>query len=228
MRKMWACLVVACLTGCNDFDKALNEPGRKTVLAPGGIASVDDVSSVQNATGGGPVSSAANPPPATNPPPVATSASATPADPAAAPAQPAPQPAGPILGRTTKKIVDLAEAKKNPKIVEVDTKVTGSDPLTVSFYAYVSITSRASVLNFKHQMDILKAINDDKYPSFKEAEKLMKQFNIDLAAVPAYQLYGYDAKTGGIVLLEDKAEKIRLYKLNSIPLDETDKKFDTP
>lgn len=219
MRQLWLCLAAIGLMGCDDFDKALNEPERKTVLAPAGIASAGDVSAVQNATGGGATAPAANPQPAAAP-----DANA----PAAAPAQPAPR-TGSILGRTTSKIVDLAEVKKNnPKIVEVDSKVTGSDPLTVSFNAYVSITSRASVLNFKHQMDILKATNDDKYPSFKEAEKLMKQLNIQLAELPPYQLYGYDAKTGGIVLLEDKAEKIRLYKLNNIPLDEADKPFDAP
>lgn len=219
MRQLWLCLAAIGLIGCDDFNKALNEPERKTVLAPAGIASAGDVSAVQNATSGGTVAPAANPQPAATP-----DANA----PAAAPAQPAPR-TGSILGRTTSKIVDLAEAKKNnPKLVEVDSKVTGSDPLTVSFNAYVSITSRASVLNFKHQMDILKATNDDKYPSFKEAEKLMKQLNIQLAELPPYQLYGYDAKTGGIVLLEDKAEKIRLYKLNNIPLDEADKPFDAP
>lgn len=225
MRKLWVCVAFASLIGCDDFDKALNEPARKSVTAPGGIASGSDVSAVQNATGGGSAAPATNPPPAGNPLPV-TAPDANP--PAAATAQPAAPPTGAILGKTTKTIVDLAEAKKNPKIVEVSGKVTGDDPLTVTFNAYVSITSRASVANFKNQMNILREINDGKYPSFKEAEKLMKQLNIDLAAVPAYQLYGYDAKTGGIVLLEDKAEKIRLYKLNNIPLDEADKKFDTP
>lgn len=219
MQKLWVCLSVAALIGCEDFDKALNEPGRQNVAAPTGIASSGDVSAVQNATSGdnasAPNASAANPQPAAAP-----NANA----PAAAPAQPT----GPIIGKTTAKIVDLAEAKKNPKIVEVENKVTGSDPLTVSFNAYVSITSRASVLNFKHQMDILKETNDGKYPTFKETEKLMKQLDIRLAELPPYQLYAYDAKTGGIVLLEDKAEKIRLYKQQNIPLDEGDKPFDTP
>ena len=62
----------------------------------------------------------------------------------------------------------------------------------------------------------------------KEAMQLMKQMKIEPAALPPYQLYGYDAKTGGLVLLEDKAEKIRLYKLSNIPLDEADKPFDVP
>lgn len=215
MRKFWVCLAVAGLLGCEDFEKAMDGPGRENVVAPNGIATGGDISAVQNATGGGSAAPAANPQPA--------------AAPAANPAAlPAAQPTGSIIGKTTGKLVDLAEAKKNPKIVEVENKVTGSDPLTVSFNAYVSITSKATALNFKHQMDILKAANDDKYPTFKEAEKLMKQMNVELNALPPYQLYGYDAKTGGLVVLEDKAEKIRLYKLNNIPLDEADKPFDTP
>ncbi|TXT33133.1 MAG: hypothetical protein FD138_1949 [Planctomycetota bacterium] len=220
MRSLGLCLVVASLIGCDDFDKALNEPARQTVTTPAGIATGSDVSAVQNATGGGTVAPATAP--AANPPPAAAT------DPNAAAAVPPAAQKGAIIGKTTSKIVDLAEAKKDPKIVEVDKKDLGSDPLTVSFNAYVSITSRASVLNFKHQMDILKAANDDKYPTFKEAEKLMKQLNIQLAELPPYQLYGYDAKTGGIVLLENKAEKIRLYKQNNIPLDEADKPFDAP
>ena len=211
MRSLWVCVAVVSLIGCGDFDKALNEPARP-VMTPTGIASGSDISDVQKATGGGTTAPAANPQPAAAP------------DANAAVAQPAKS----IIGRTTIKIVDLAEAKKNPKIVEVEKKDLGSDPLTVSFNAYVSITSRASILNFKHQMDILKATNDDKYPTFKETEKLMKELNIRLAELPQYQLYGYDAKSGAIVLLEDKAEKIRLYKANGIAIDEADKPFDVP
>lgn len=211
MRRLWVCLVAAGLLGCDDFDKALDGPGREPLVAPGGLATGGDISDVANA---GRAAPAANPPPAVNP--------------AAAPEQPPAKPSGSIIGKTTGKIVDLAEAKKNPKMVEIDNKITGSDPLTASFSAYVSITSRATTLNFKHQMDILKATNDDKYPTFKEAEKLMKQLHIELSALPPYQLYGYDAKTGGLVVLEDKVEKIRLYKLNSIPLEDADQAFDAP
>lgn len=128
----------------------------------------------------------------------------------------------------TARISDAVELRKNPKMVEVENKVTGSDPFTASFTAYVSITSRASVLNFKHQMDIMKAGSDNNsYPPFKEAEKLMKQMGLELAELPPYQLYGYDAKSGTVSVFEDKAEKIRRYKEKDIPLDEADKKFDT-
>ena len=217
MRRLWVCLAAVGLFGCDDFDKAMDGPGREKLVAPGGLATGGDISDVANA---GRAAPAANPQPVANPQPAVT--------PAVAPEQPLAKPSGSIIGKTTGKIVDLAEAKKNPKMVEVDNKITGSDPLTASFSAYVSITSRATALNFKHQMDILKATNDDKYPTFKEAEKLMKQLHIELSALPPYQSYGYDAKTGGIVVLEDKAEKIRLYKLNNIPLEDADKPFDAP
>jgi hypothetical protein len=219
----WVCLAVVGLVGCEDFDKAMDGPGREKVAAPGGMATGGDISDVANAGRAAPAANpqpAVNPQPTTNPP---TDATAT-----AAAEQPAAKPSGSIIGKTTGKIVDLAEAKKNPKIVEVDNKITGSDPLTVSFNAYVAVTSKATALNFKHQMDILKETNDGKYPTFKEAEKLMKQLHIELNALPPYQLYGYDAKTGGLVLLEDKAEKIRLYKLHNIPLEDADKPFDMP
>ncbi|MFM9964469.1 MAG: hypothetical protein ACKV2Q_24980 [Planctomycetaceae bacterium] len=211
MRKLWVCLAAVGLLGCDDFDKAMDGPGREKLVAPGGMGTGGDISDVANA---GRAAPAANPQPAVNPAAV----------PEAAPAKPS----GSIIGKTTRAIVDLAEAKKNPNLVEVDNKITGSDPLTASFNAYVSVTSRATALNFKHQMDILKATNDDKYPTFKEAEKLMKQLNLELAALPPYQMYGYDAKTGGIVVLEDKTEKIRLYKVNNIPIEEADKAFDKP
>ena len=215
MRRVLIGLVLCGVIGCGDFEKAMEAPPRKTVLAPGGIASSGDVSAVQNATSGG--SAAA---PVTN---------AQPANPPAAqPAEPA-KPSGSIIGKMDGKVVDLAEAKKNPKIVELDNKVTGSDPLTASFSAYVSITSRASMLNFKHQMDILKETNGgSQYPSFKETQQLMKQLKIEVNSLPPYQMYGYDVKTGGLVHLEDKAEKIRMYKERSIPIEDADKPFDKP
>lgn len=232
MKRLMLALVLTSVLGCDDFQQAMDGPGRSTTVNPTGIASSGDVSAVQNAAGGG----AATPAPAAGTPagqPAATAAQNQPAPSQPAAAQPAPaqtpQQGGSIIGKTTARINDVAELRKNPKIVEVENKVTGSDPFTASFSAYVSITSRASVENFKHQMDILKAASDNNsYPPFKEAEKLMKQLRIELAALPPYQLYGYDSKTGAISVFEDKAEKIRLYKLNNVPLDEADKKFDTP
>ena len=204
MRRIVLCLAAASLIGCGEFQKAMDAPPQQNAAKPG------DVPVAQNAAGGAPA----------NAQPVAA--------PVAQPTEPAKK-TGSILGKTDGKIVDLVEAKKNPKIVEIDGKIVGNDPLTASFNSYVSITSKASVLNFKHQMDIMKEINGGKdYPPFKEAMQLMKQMNVQVASQPPWQMYGYDAKTGGLVLLEDKGEKIRLYKVNNIPIEEGDKQYDTP
>ena len=42
--------------------------------------------------------------------------------------------------------------------------------------------------------------------------------------LPPYQMYGYNPETGGLVVLEDKAEKIRRYEERGIRIDEEDKK----
>ena len=212
MRQIVLCLAAVSLFGCGDFEKAMEAPPRQNLATPGGIATAGDVSAVQNATGGAPVN--AQP--------------AQPAAPAGQPAEPA-KPKAPIFGQLEGRVVDLVEAKKNPKVVEITGKITGNDPLTASYNSYFSITSRASVLNFKHQMDVMKEINGGKeYPPFKEVVALMKQMQIQLASQRPWEMYGYDVKTGGLVLLEDKGEKIRLYKANGIPIEDADKPFDTP
>ena len=202
MRRFVFCLLATSLFGCGEFQKAMEAPPPE---AKG------DVAPAQNAGGGVPVAVPAN------------GQLGQPAGvPAVQPAEPA-KPNGSIIGKTDGKIVDLIEAKKNPKVVEVDSKITGNDPLTTSFNAYVS----TSVLSFKHQMDLMREINGGKdYPPYKEAVQLMKQLKVEVASLPPWQMYGYDAKTGGLVLLEDKGEKIRLYKANNIPIEPGDKQFE--
>ncbi len=229
MRTVCLCLAICGFVGCDEFQKLPEgpaSPARQKETTPA-VAATNDTAPAQTATSGSGATNIPTATPATIPQPTPQ-----PADPAATAtttpaAQPAAQPTGSIIGKLNGRVVDLAEAKKNPKVVEVSGKVVGDDPLTATFNAYVSITSRASVLSFKHQMDILKEVNGGtQYPSFKEAQQLMKQLKIEVASLPPYQMYGYDTKTGGLVLLEDKGEKIRLYKANNIPLDDADKPFD--
>lgn len=202
MRRFMFYLLAVGLAGCGEFQAAMEAPPKENAAAPKDAAA-----------------------------PGAAPANAQPGLPAAV-AAPAVQPAKPngsIIGKTDGKIVDLVEAKKNPKVVEVDSKITGIDPLTTSFNAYVSITTKTSVLAFKHQMDLMRELNGGKdYPPYKEAVQLMKQLKVEVSSLPPWQMYGYDAKTGGLVLLEDKGEKIRLYKANNIPIEEGDKQYDMP
>ena len=56
--------------------------------------------------------------------------------------------------------------------------------------------------------------------------QITKQNHVEFAKLPPYKMYGYDSQTGGIVILEDKAEKIRLYKEAGIPIEDDDKKYE--
>jgi hypothetical protein len=125
------------------------------------------------------------------------------------------------------KLVDYATAIKNPKVVKANTKVDANDPLTASYQSYFSIGSRATIAAFKHNLNIQKQLNDDKWPSFEEFSKLAQQSRIDFAPILPWQMIGYDQSNGSLVLLEDKGDKIQRYKAKGIPLDEADKPFDT-
>ena len=121
-----------------------------------------------------------------------------------------------IVGKTTAKVVDAQKALKNPNIVVVENKVTGNDPFTVAASAYVSMAARASTFGFQRALQLFKATNG-RNPTYKEFLKMMKENHVEFAALPPYRMYGYDEKTGGIVILEDKELKAKLYKEHGIP-----------
>ena len=195
MRIFMCALLCVGLAGCDDFNDALNTD-RKPVSPPG-VLPADQMH-------GDDVAADPNPPPAGG---------------AANPAPAAPDKSS-IIGKTTAKIVDKQKAMaENPELVVVENKVSGSDPLSVAASAYISLTSRASALNFQHGLDLFKAMND-RNPTYDELTAMLKQHGIRLTELPPYQMYGYDAESGAIVILEDKADKARRYKEAGIPLDE--------
>ncbi len=128
---------------------------------------------------------------------------AAPADPPPPPEQPRPV----LTKRWTQEVVDMHKAMmENPKLVEVENKVTGSDPLTTSLEAYIAISSRANVLNFQHQLNILKAV-EDRNLTYEEVMDLIKQTKMEFNALPDYQTYAYDDKQGRFTILEDPDAK---------------------
>lgn len=131
------------------------------------------------------------------------------------------------FGTSKAKLVDYATAIKNPKVVKANTKVDANDPLTASYQSYFSIGSRATILAFKQNLNIMKELNGGNWPSFAEFEKSAQQSRIDFVPVLPWQMIGYDQSNGSLVLLEDKGDKIQRYKAKGIPLDEADKPFDT-
>ncbi len=100
------------------------------------------------------------------------------------------------------RVVDMSVAAKQPNLRVVENRISGSDPLSVAASAYVTQRGRVAMLNLRNSMKMFKAING-KPPTFKEFEKMMKEHNVELNVLPPKRLYGYDPKTGGIVILED-------------------------
>ncbi len=207
-------LIMLYCVGCEDFNDAL--VSERKPVAPPGIASAEDVSDVQQVAAGGTIPSANN---------STKQSSEAPPNPSKPTSSTQTKRKQSIIGKMTAEVVDAKEARKNPKIVVVENKISGSDPLTIAATAYVSMSSRISALNFKNQLNIIKATNG-RYPTFEEYQKLAQQMRIEFTRLPPYQMYGYDSDTGGLLVLEDKAEKIRRYKQAGIPINEADKKYE--
>ena len=142
-----------------------------------------------------------------------------------------PSPAKPVkqitFGKSKARLVDYAEARKNPKIVEVENRIDASDPLTASYQSYFSLGSRATLVGFRHNLNLQKELNGGNWPSFEEFSRSVKQMRIEFVPILPWQMLAYHQVDGRIVLLEDKAEKIQRYRAKGIPLDPEDKPFDT-
>ena len=100
------------------------------------------------------------------------------------------------------KVVDMSVAAKQPNLRVVENKIKGNDPLSVAASAYVTQRGRVAMLNLQNSMKMFKAMKG-KPPTFKEFQEMLKQHNVELSVLPPNRLYGYDPKTGGIVIMED-------------------------
>ena len=109
---------------------------------------------------------------------------------------------GPEAAAAPAKVVDMSVAAKQPNLKVVENKITGNEPLSVAASAYVTQRGRVAMLSLQNSMKMFKAMNG-KPPTFKEFQEMMKQHNVELSVLPPKRLYGYDPKTGGIVILED-------------------------
>ncbi len=109
---------------------------------------------------------------------------------------------GPQAVAAPAKLVDMSVVAKQPNLKVVENKITGNDPLSVAASAYVTQRGRVAMMSLQNSMKMFKAMNG-KPPTFKEFQEMMKQHNVELSVLPPKRLYGYDPKTGGIVILED-------------------------
>lgn len=132
-------------------------------------------------------------------------------------AAPAPnQPQG--FSQLEWKLVDKRKAlEENPALIETENHTNASDPFSAAAQSYFTIGSQANILNFRHNLDILKAA-EDRNPTFEEFNTMFKQANVQLKGVYPWQVYAYDDQEGTICILEDRAEKERLYKAQGLEL----------
>jgi hypothetical protein len=109
---------------------------------------------------------------------------------------------GPEVVAAPAKVVDMSVSTKQPNLKVVENKIAGNDPLSVAASAYVTQRGRVAMMSLQNSMKMFKAMNG-KPPTFKEFQEMMKQHNVELSVLPPKRLYGYDPKTGGIVILEN-------------------------
>lgn len=142
------------------------------------------------------------------------------AAPAANPAAVAAAPAAPGLPKDNTKLVDKKQAlAENPALIVTTNRINASDPVSAAAQGYFAIGSQAQLLNLKHQIDILKADNNNKPPSFAQFNDLLTQNNVKLAGLYRWQVYAYDDEAGDIVILEDHAMKKAEYEKGGLKLD---------
>jgi hypothetical protein len=148
------------------------------------------------------------PPPVPNPP----AGNAAPAPPAAPPENPAK---GSLLMRMTTTLVDSRKAiAENPKlIVKEKNEFKADDPITYTSKAWFAGVSTAQMAALKHEVEILKNLDDKfRYPSFEQFSEMLKRNNVRLNGLYRWQVYGYDSVDGAIVILEDPDYKRAEYE----------------
>lgn len=139
---------------------------------------------------------------------------------AAAPAGAPAAGGGPALPMDNTKLVDKKEAlAANPALIETTNRINATDPISAAGQAYFAIPTQAQMLNLKHQIDILKADNDNKPPTFAQFNELLVQNKIQLKGLYRWQVYAYDDQTGDIVVLEDHAMKKAEYEKGGLKLE---------
>jgi hypothetical protein len=152
-----------------------------------------------------PAQKPANPPQQAAAPPAAPAENAAPA--AAPAAAPQENPAkGSLLMRMTTTLVDSRKAiAENPKlIVKEKNEFKADDPITYTSKAWFAGVSTAQMAALKHEVEILKNLDDKfRYPSFEQFSEMLKRNNVRLNGLYRWQVYGYDSVDGAIVILED-------------------------
>jgi len=120
--------------------------------------------------------------------------------------KPEPKPKKGLIHQTTDEVVDVQEWLKKPGIEARDGNIEGVDPFSQAASGYFTLAARASTLGLQQQVQHYKALND-KFPSYQEFMKMMRDNRIEFAKLRWYEIYGYNEDTGKILVLVDTVAK---------------------
>ncbi len=105
------------------------------------------------------------------------------------------------------KIVEWPQyGQQHPGVVVVDQKVQGGDPLSIAASAYKNLPDRIMMLNFQNEYKTWELLNG-RDPKPADLEAMLKRHKLELDKQPKNRFYGFDPKSGALVLLEDKSQK---------------------
>lgn len=116
------------------------------------------------------------------------------------------------------KIVDKHKAlAENPELVEVvnDTNATGYfDAVSQTAFSAQSRVNKMTMeynANLQSYLDASDGAKDPKPQSFEEFNQVAKLNSNNIKGLYPWQVYAYDEQTGKVCILEDRAEKKRMY-----------------
>lgn len=148
---------------------------------------------------------------------------AEPAAPGAAPAG-APQangaPAAPVIADVPAQVVEKPVAMaENPRLRVVTNDVNAGDPLSAATQSYFAAGTRVQMMNFEHQMAIMRELND-RYPTFDEFAEMMQVHQVKYRELKPWQMYAYDPSDGSVCILEDPDVKRARYEAIGLEYEE--------
>ena len=106
-------------------------------------------------------------------------------------------------------------ANPNLKVLEKN-EFKASDPITYVSKAYFAGVGTVEMATLKHAVDLYYA-EHEKNPTFEEFSKMMTTSKVRLQGLYRWQVYGYDAEGGSIMILEDPDKKKAEYEKAGLP-----------
>ena len=133
-----------------------------------------------------------------------------------------PEAVAPVIMDVEAQVVDKQVAMaENPNLRETENEIDAMDPVSAASQSYFALGSRIHLLNFKHQVDIMRELND-RYPTFEEFSEMMRTHDVEFKGLKPWQMYAYDSSDGTVCILEDLDVKRARHEAAGLEYDENE------